>query len=95
MTLSHGDTTVDILDRVRRNGNGNQCDSSHPDGDYAFVSADGADFDAAADINGTVASNVSYATVPVGNTTPDGGVSSTNGLLSDFVGRQDSGQLKT
>ncbi len=93
-TLSHGNKTVDILDRVRGGGDFKYGSHTHLNGDYTFVTTGGADFDAYAvprEPTGTMPTDVDYATVPVGNTSPFGGVSDANGLLSDFQGMSVSG----
>ena len=95
VTLLHGGKTVDIFDRVIGDGATDFGDPSNLSGDYTFVTTGGADFNAAAaagDSSYVVPSNVNYATVPVGNTNPQGGVSSANGLLSDFVGTEVRGE---
>ncbi len=94
ITLSHNGTTVDILDRVFGDNNTVAGDSSNVNGNYTFVTTGGADFTAAAAAGTSsfvVPSNVNYATVPVGCITPNGGVSSANGLLSDFAGMSVNG----
>jgi subtilisin-like proprotein convertase family protein len=86
VTLSHNGTTVDILDRVGRNNGSQIGDSSNLNGDYTFRLS-GNNFNAAAasannltDIN----TGVDYMTW---TNTPNGGSSSANGSLSDFVGQ--------
>ncbi len=101
VTLSHGGTTVDIIDRVigsgdRLVGSGGATvgANSNLSGSYTFVTTGGANFGSAAAATGdnsVVSPGVSYATVPVGNTNPSGGVSTANGLLSDFAGMNVSG----
>ena len=88
VTLSHGGNTVDILDRIQGNNDNFEGDSSNLGGDYTFVPRGGADFNAAAAAlsdTGVVSLGVAYNTVPVGKTTPPGGVLSANGFLLNFA----------
>ncbi|MBC8141160.1 MAG: PEP-CTERM sorting domain-containing protein [Armatimonadetes bacterium] len=55
ITLSHGGTTVDILDRVRGDGGATFGDSSNLGGDYTFVTTSGANFNAATAAGGDAA----------------------------------------
>ncbi len=83
ITLSHGTTTIDILDKVGSNTATAVGDSSDLRGNYRFILG-GADFTAAAAVGTSaylVPDNVSYAPVP-----NPLGASAANGLLSNFIG---------
>jgi hypothetical protein len=94
VTLSHNGKTVDILDRVRGDGDTQEGDGSKLSGNYTFVPSGGTNFNTIAGAigsSGTMPTGYSYATVPVGNTNPLGGVSAADGSLSDFGGMPLSG----
>ncbi len=94
VTLSHAGVSVDILDRVRGDGNTTFGDSSDLNGAYTFALG-GADINAAAAAlgdDGTIASGTyaPYAGGGVIGGTP-GGFSPNTQTLSDFAGQSVSG----